>query len=85
MHDYLTKVLFLLDKDKQKLPFLLFLFIVGSSLDLIGIGLMGPFFGLFFGAEVEDTFFYFDIAELANVFNLGLLEFLTALIFMIFL
>ena len=84
MHDYLTKVLFLLDKDKQKLPFLLFFFIVGSSLDLIGIGLMGPFFGLFFGAEVEDTFFYFDIAELANVFNLGLLEFLTALIFMIF-
>ena len=62
MRDYLTKVFFLLGKDRKKLPFLLFLFVVSSSLDMIGIGLMGPFFGIFFGAEVENSFFDFNIA-----------------------
>lgn len=84
MRDYLTKVFFLLGKDRKKLPFLLFLFVVSSSLDMIGIGLMGPFFGIFFGAEVENSFFDFNIALLADVFNLNLLEFLTCVILAVF-
>ena len=84
MRDYLTKVFFLLGKDRKKLPFLLFLFVVSSSLDMIGIGLMGPFFGIFFGAEVENSFFDSNIALLADVFNLNLLEFLTCVILAVF-
>ena len=84
MRDYLTKVFFLLGKDRKKLPFLLFLFVVSSSLDMIGIGLMGPFFGIFFGAEVENSFFDSNIVLLADVFNLNLLEFLTCVILAVF-
>jgi len=46
MNDYLIKVISLLGEDKKKLPLLILLFISSSMLDLIGIGLVGPYIAL---------------------------------------
>ena len=46
MKFFLHKVLYLLDRDKTKLPFMIMIFFLSSSLDLIGIGLIGPYIAL---------------------------------------
>jgi len=43
---FLRQVLYLLGKDKNKLPFLILIFILASILELIGISLIGPYIGL---------------------------------------
>ncbi len=43
---YLREILYLLDKDTKKIPFLIFLFLVSSTLDLASLGLVGPYVGL---------------------------------------
>jgi ATP-binding cassette, subfamily B, bacterial PglK len=43
MKEYLYEILFLLGPDKRRLPRLLFLFLFASILDLVGIGLIGPY------------------------------------------
>jgi ATP-binding cassette, subfamily B, bacterial PglK len=52
MKKYLFEIIGLLGDDKKKLPFILFLFIALSLIDLAGIGLIGPFVGI-----VADTEF----------------------------
>lgn len=49
---FLTQVFYLLGGDRKKLPFLIFLFIISSVLDLIGIGLMGPYIALLVDVDV---------------------------------
>lgn len=49
---FLTQVLYLLGKDKKKLPFLVIIFLLASILDLIGIGLMGPYIALLVDVDV---------------------------------
>ena len=48
---FLRQVLYLLGKDKSKLPLLILIFIVASILELIGISLIGPYIGLLLDAQ----------------------------------
>jgi len=49
---FLTQVFYLLDQDKKKLPFLILIFLISSILDLVGIGLIGPYIALLVDADV---------------------------------
>ena len=49
MNTYFQNSLYLLGETRQKLPRIFFLFILISILDLIGIGIIGPFLGVVFG------------------------------------
>lgn len=49
MNNYFKNALFLLGDSRQKLPRILFYFILISALDLLGIGIIGPFLGVAFG------------------------------------
>ena len=46
MIQYLKEILFLLDDDRRKIPWLIILFIGSSFLDLAGLGLIGPYVAL---------------------------------------
>ena len=46
MLQYLSKVFYLLGNDKRRLPFMVLLFIGSAMLDLIGLGLIGPYIAL---------------------------------------
>jgi ATP-binding cassette, subfamily B, bacterial PglK len=47
MVNYLLEIYHLLGKDKKKLPWLIIIFLSSAFLDLIGIGLVGPYIALF--------------------------------------
>jgi len=49
---FLIQVFHLLDQDKKKLPFLILIFLISSILDLIGIGLIGPYIALLVDADI---------------------------------
>jgi len=49
---FLSQFLYLLGKDKKKLPFLVIIFLLASILDIIGIGLMGPYIALLVDVDV---------------------------------
>ncbi len=55
MLSFLKKVFLLVGEDKRKLPFLLFLFLSSSLLDIIGVGLIGPFVMLIANPESLDN------------------------------
>ena len=46
MKQYLKEILFLLEDDRRKIPWLIILFISSSFLDLAGLGLIGPYVAL---------------------------------------
>jgi ATP-binding cassette, subfamily B, bacterial PglK len=48
---YLSEIFYLIGSDKNKLPKIIFFFMLVSLLDLIGIGLMGPYFTLVINPE----------------------------------
>ena len=50
-YKYIYEVLYLLDKDKYKLPWLILLFLFVSIMDLIGIGVIGPYISLIFSPD----------------------------------
>lgn len=50
MREYISQILFLIDRsEKKKIPFLLLLFIVLSSVEVIGLGLIAPYISLVIG------------------------------------
>ena len=53
MKSYFKKIIFLLGNNRRQLPWIIASFIVISILDLIGIGIIGPFLGIVFG-DVEN-------------------------------
>lgn len=55
--NYLKEILFLLDSDKAKLPWIVLLFIAVSVIDVIGVGLMGPFVALIIDPELTQNEF----------------------------
>lgn len=55
--NYLKKIFYLIGKEKKKLPFLVLLYLISSFLDIIGIGLIGPFISLFSGVGNNSSFF----------------------------
>lgn len=54
MKDYLGEILFLLGPAKAKLPGMLLLFLLSSSLDLLGLGLIGPYVTLITDPQALD-------------------------------
>jgi len=52
MQIYLRKILDLLGEDKKKIPFLMVFFLFVSLLDVLGIGLIGPYIGLLSSQEI---------------------------------
>ena len=46
MKQYLKEISFLLGNDRQKLFGLLLLFLISSLLELVGIGLIGPYLSI---------------------------------------
>ena len=64
--EYIKKLYFLLGEQKRKLPFLVFLFICLSVLELAGIGLIGPYVSIIVSPESSE-------GSLVNIINyLGL-------------
>ena len=53
MKQYLCEINFLIGKDRRKLAGLLILFLISSFLELMGIGLVGPFISLIIDPEAE--------------------------------
>ena len=53
MKQYLKEISFLLGSDRQKLFGLLFLFLISSLLELMGIGLIGPYLSIVVEPEGE--------------------------------
>ena len=51
MKEYLYKLYYLLGIDRSKIPILVFLFLLMSMLDLLGLGLIGPYVALAFDPE----------------------------------
>ena len=64
---FLRKVIYLLDDQIKKIPFLFFLFITLSLLDVIGLGLIIPYVGLIMNPE---EFYSSQIALYFNIENL---------------
>jgi len=63
LKQYFKEVFFLLGNEKRKLPLLVLLFLFGSALDLLGIGLMAPYISLVISPEmIEEEGFkkYFE-------------------------
>ena len=58
---FLTKVLYLLGSNSRKIPFLVLLFITSSLLDVVGIGLIGPYVSLLINRDSEVPEILIDI------------------------
>ena len=41
--NYISEIYHLLGDEKKKLPFIIFIFLISSLLDAIGVGLIGPY------------------------------------------
>lgn len=55
MRAYLKQILFLMGPDIRRLPWMVFLFLLASGLDLIGLGLIVPYFYLIMGMPVDGS------------------------------
>jgi len=51
MKKYLQEILYLLGEDKKKLPLLVLLFLSASLLEILGIGIIGPYIALVFDPQ----------------------------------
>ena len=85
---YLKEIIFLIGKDKKKLPLMGILFLLLSLLDLAGIGLIGPYITLIANSEEFSKTVIYDLysdlgfsLEISNViFSLGMVLVLVFLI-----
>ena len=57
MQLFLKKVIYLLDQDKNKLPFLIVIFLISSILDILGIGLIGTYVALLADVKISSEIF----------------------------
>ena len=51
MKEYLFEIQYLLGAERKKIPYLVVLFLISSFLDLVGIGLIGPYLALVVNAD----------------------------------
>jgi ATP-binding cassette, subfamily B, bacterial PglK len=61
---YISQVLYILGDDRRKVPVLLSLFLVAALLELVGIGLIGPYISLLVGPQVLDAKVVVSLGEL---------------------
>ncbi len=67
----IESVIFLLQEDKKKIPYIYFLILIVSILDIVGIGLVGPIVGFILSegqtnAEILNSFEYLNIINFSN-------------------
>jgi ABC-type bacteriocin/lantibiotic exporter with double-glycine peptidase domain len=74
---YLKEILYLLGKDKIKLPWMIFLFLCASLIDVIGIGLIGPYVSLIMNISSDNSQVIMRFIESTGIL-LSENEFLTA-------
>jgi len=80
MQNYLKKIIFLLGDDKKKLPFFFMLFIMLSFLDVIGIGLIGPYISIVTDSGKADIFIKTLESYLNREFNASMAIYLASII-----
>jgi len=66
---YVTEYLYLLGENQRRYPFLLFLFIVSSVFDMLGIGLIGPFIKLATDPSIVEN--YGILGSIKSLFGLA--------------
>jgi len=64
---YFKQIYYLLGEDKKKIPFLVFIFLILSILDLVGIGLIGPYIALV--ADLDTASVLFD--KVTEIFSIS--------------
>ncbi len=67
MRVYLKQIFHLLDEDKKRIPFLIFVFLVLAILDLVGIGLIAPYIAIV--ADVDTASVALD--KITEIFSLS--------------
>jgi ATP-binding cassette, subfamily B, bacterial PglK len=83
---YLKEVYTLLGTDKNKLPGVLFLLIMAAILDMIGVGMIGPYIGFIINPEeffIKISFFS-DILLLLPENNLDIIIIFSSILFSVF-
>ena len=65
---YFKEILYLLGKDKIKLPWMVFLFLCASLIDVIGIGLMGPYVSLIMDTSSDSSQEIIGLIEKTGIF-----------------
>jgi ABC-type multidrug transport system fused ATPase/permease subunit len=60
---YIKQILVLLDTDRRKLPWLVLLFVASSMLDLLGLGLIGPYTVLVVDQDSATQGFFSELSE----------------------
>ena len=66
MKSFVGKSIELLGEDKKKIPKFIFIFLSAAVLDMLGIGLIGPYVAMILNSAIADNFFgimeiFFDI------------------------
>jgi len=86
-NNFIYKVVFLLGSSVRKIPFMVFLFIFLSVLDIVGIGLIAPYIALIVSPEqILESDIYGFLLDVGMTDNLdGLLIILSLLLFTVFL
>ena len=86
MKTYYNQVIFLLGEDRNKLPKLIVAFVFVSLIDLLGIGIIGPFLGIVFsGPESLPDFAtsLFDISDISQIRLIAVFAVIILVIFMV--
>ena len=86
-NNFIYKVVFLLGSSVRKIPFMVFLFIFLSVLDIVGIGLIAPYIALIVSPEqILESDIYGSLLDVGITDNLdSLLIILSLLLFTVFL
>ena len=66
-YQYLHEIMYLFGEDRKKLPVLVVLFFSASLLDLVGIGLIGPYISIAFNIEMSNPL----LNSIINFFQLS--------------
>ena len=64
---YLQEILFLIGKDKRKIPWMIFLFLSASMIDVIGIGLIGPYVSMLMNISSGNSQVFIEFIEITGV------------------
>ncbi len=66
MISYFKEIIFLLGENKKKVPLVIFFFIITSFVEVIGIGLVGPYIGMIINPKAISSFNYFNFLNIDN-------------------
>lgn len=84
MKTYYNQVIFLLGEDRNKLPKLIMAFIFVSFIDLLGIGIIGPFLGIVFSGPESLPDFATSLFDLSDISQLRIIAVFAVIILVIF-